>query len=233
MKTTAQTLLSRYWISIFLLVYGGFTALPFLAPVLIQAGWQQPAKLIYLIYSFVCHQLPERSFFLFGPRFSYSLAEIQANWQATSDPLILRQFIGSPALGWKVAWSDRMVWLYGSVWLFALLWWLVGRPARRISWQWAAVLAVPLLVDGGTHLVSDMSGLYQGFRYTNAWLAGLTRSALPTEFYLGDAWGSFNALMRLLTSLPFSFGLVWLVFPYLEAQWSSAGRDDELKGVLP
>jgi hypothetical protein len=72
MKTTAQALLSRYWISIFLLVYGGFTALPFLAPVLIHAGWQQPAKLIYLIYSFVCHQLPERSFFLFGPRFSYS-----------------------------------------------------------------------------------------------------------------------------------------------------------------
>jgi hypothetical protein len=30
----------------------------------------------------------------------------------TDNPLVLRQFVSSPELGWKVAWSDRMISLY-------------------------------------------------------------------------------------------------------------------------
>ena len=33
-------------------------------------------KLIYLFYSFQCHQLPQRSFFLFGPQLTYSIEQI-------------------------------------------------------------------------------------------------------------------------------------------------------------
>jgi hypothetical protein len=38
----------------------------------------------------------------------------------TDNPLILRQFVGNPEMGWKVAWSDRMVSLYGGIFLFTL-----------------------------------------------------------------------------------------------------------------
>ena len=38
-----------------------------------------------------------------------SLEEIQSAWQKTDTPIILRQFIGDSQIGWKVAWSDRMV----------------------------------------------------------------------------------------------------------------------------
>src|SRR5690606_343660 len=83
--------LNRYWMLWFSILYGLYVGLPFLAPLLMQWGAELPARLIYTIYSFLCHQLPERSNFLFGPKISYSLAEIQAAWQATSNPMILRQ----------------------------------------------------------------------------------------------------------------------------------------------
>jgi hypothetical protein len=35
----------------------------------------------------------------------YSLPEIQTAWQETFNPLILRQFVGNPEMGWKMAWS--------------------------------------------------------------------------------------------------------------------------------
>ena len=41
-------------------------ALIFAAPVLLAHGYGQPAGLIYRAYSFLCHQMPERSFHLEG-----------------------------------------------------------------------------------------------------------------------------------------------------------------------
>lgn len=76
----------------------------------------------YFIYSFFCHQLPERSFFLSGQKAMYSLPEIQVVWQNTTNPMLLRQFVGNESMGWKVAWSDRMISFYTNVWLFALAW---------------------------------------------------------------------------------------------------------------
>jgi len=102
---------SQHWMLWFSLFFGIYVGLPFLAPVLMAEGLPSLGKAIYLIYSYLCHQLPERSFFLFGPKFMVPLADIYANWQVTNNPLILRQFIGNATLGWKVAWSDRMVYM--------------------------------------------------------------------------------------------------------------------------
>lgn len=76
--------------------YGGWVLMPFLAPVLMYLGQSELAGVIYRIYSFFCHQLPQRSFFLFGTKPMYTLAEIQAAWKPTTDPLVLRQFIRKP-----------------------------------------------------------------------------------------------------------------------------------------
>jgi len=97
--------LARHWIVLFAISYGVFVGLPFLAPVFMQVGWRGAGIAIYSLYSLLCHQLPERSFFLFGPQFTYPLATIQAAWQNTNNLLVLRQFIGNSGMGWKVAWS--------------------------------------------------------------------------------------------------------------------------------
>jgi uncharacterized membrane protein len=207
--------LGRHWLEIFLAVYGAWVILPFLAPWFMRLGWTGAGNTTYFAYSFFCHQLPERSFFLFGQKPMYSLAEIQAAWRNTIDPMVLRQFTGNPSMGWKVAWSDRMISLYTSVWLFGVAWWPFRRRVRPLSWRAFALLLVPILLDGLTHMVSDLAGIGQGFRDTNAWLAALTGNALPAAFYAGDALGSFNSLMRLLTGALAGCAIAWLAFPYV------------------
>jgi uncharacterized membrane protein len=206
--------LARHWFAIFLGVYGLWVFAPFLAPLFMHIGWTGAGKATYFIYSFFCHQLPERSFFLFGEKTMYSLSEIQAAWQDTVNPMILRQFTGSESMGWKIAWSDRMISFYTSVWLFAFIWFPFRRKVKPLPWWGFALLLLPIALDGGTHTISDFSGIGQGFRDTNAWLAVLTNNALPATFYAGDALGSFNSLMRFITGLLAGLGIVWLAFPY-------------------
>ena len=204
-----------HWFGIFLVIYGLWVFLPFLAPVFMYMGWSSGGKGIYFIYSFFCHQLPERSFFFFGQKTMYSLNEIQAVWQDTTNPFILRQFIGNEAMGWKVAWSDRMISFYTSVWFFAVLWWPLRRKVKPLSWWGLILLLLPMAIDGGTHAISDFAGIGAGFRDTNQWLALLTNHAFSAAFYAGDALGSFNCIMRLITGALAGLAITWLAFPYI------------------
>jgi uncharacterized membrane protein len=136
--------------------------------------------------------------------------------KATQDMLTLRSFRGNEILGWKVAWSDRMVYMYGGLWIISIVFWI--RSRRRIRkplplWI-VALLLVPMAVDGVTHLLSDGNGLSAGFRYDNAWLAALTNNTFGDSFYRGDALGSFNSLMRLVTGVLFAVAISGLALPY-------------------
>jgi len=207
---------AKHWILIFIVIYGVWVWAPFLAPLFMRLGWNGPANATYFVYSFFCHQLPERSYFLFGPQVTYSLKDIQAAWMDTINPLLLRKFTGNAAMGWKVAWSDRMISFYGGVWLSALIWYPLRRRRQSLPWWGLILFLLPITLDGGTHFISDFAGIGQGFRYTNLWLADLTRSAFPPTFYFGDALGSFNSWMRIITGLLAGLGLVWFAFPYLD-----------------
>lgn len=208
--------ISRHWLLIFNVPIGLYVGLPWLAPVLMKMGWTTAGDLIYLIYSTQCHQLPQRSYFLFGPKLMYSLAEIQAAWQPTNDASILRQFVGNPAMGWKVAWSDRMVSMYTTLLIASLLFALVRTRLKPLSLRGFAFLALPMLLDGGTHVISDLTGIGHGFRDSNTWLALLTGNVFPPTFYAGDGLGSFNAGLRLITGVLLGIGVIWLAYPYLE-----------------
>lgn len=225
---------ARHWLFFVNLLIAIWVGLPWLAPVMMHWGWISAAKAIYLLYSFQCHQLPERSFFLFGKEVMYSLTEIQAVWQQTSDPLILRQFIGNSEIGWKVAWSDRMVSMYTSILFAGLLYGLVRKLMKPISLGTFALLLLPMVIDGGTHAISDLAGIGQGFRDTNLWLQVLTNNSFPITFYQGDALGSFNSWMRLITGILFGIALVAFAFPYLNDAFADITRRSEatlLKGL--
>jgi uncharacterized membrane protein len=230
MKRLALTI-SRHWFETFLIVYGVWVFVPFLAPVFMQMGWTGAGRAVYFIYSFFCHQLPERSFFWFGERTMYSLSEIQGVWQNTANPMILRQFIGNETMGWKVAWSDRMISFYTSVWLFAVIWYLFRNRIKPLSWWGFILLLLPLGIDGGTHAISDLAGIGLGFRDTNAWLAVMTNNSLPATFYTGDALGSFNSLMRFISGVLAGLGIVWLAFPYIQQTQAYNQQLEELNYV--
>lgn len=222
--------IGTHWFATFLIIYGLWVWIPFLAPVFMRLGWDGAGRAVYFVYSFFCHQLPERSFFLFGEKTMYSLAEIQSVWQNTANPMILRQFIGNDVMGWKIAWSDRMISFYTSVWLFAALWYPLRRKVKPpLAWWGFVLLLLPISIDGVTHMVSDFAGIGNGFRDTNQWLATLTQNALPATFYAGDALGSFNSLMRFITGLLAGLAIVWLAFPYLFQTQAYNQQLDEIK----
>lgn len=209
----------RHWLLIINLAAGVFVTLPWLAPLFMEAGQEKVARAIYVVYSTQCHQLPQRSFFLFGEKPMYSLGEIQAAWQDTNDPNVLRKFVGNPEMGWKVAWSDRMVSMYTSVFFAGLAFALVRKRLRPLPIWAFGLLILPLAVDGATHLVSDLAGFGNGFRDANSWLVGLAVNQLPDWFTTGEGLGSFNSWMRLLTGALFGVGAVGLGYPHFESIW--------------
>lgn len=229
---------SRHGLLIVNIILGVWLFLPWLAPVLMVVGLEGGGNLIYKFYSFQCHQLPQRSYFLFGPQTMVPMADIYAVWPYL-DQFQLRQFVGTPELGYKVAWSDRMVSLYmpllvGGL-LFALARWWRGRTSgeargwRPLPFRWWLVALVPLGLDGFSHMISDVISFWNGFRYTNAWLAELTNNAFAPTFYAGDALGSFNWWMRLLTGLLAGAATAWAIYPYLEEAFADMRKSMEKK----
>ncbi len=222
--------LSQNWLLAFTLLLVAFVGLPWLAPLFMKMGWTGAAEFIYVMYASQCHQLPQRSFFLFGTQPMYSLSEVQNVWGATNDPALLRQFIGNPDMGWKVAWSDRMVSMYGSLLIFGALYWPLRKRVKPLRWTLVGLLLLPMVLDGGTHMISDLTaGIGAGFRDSNEWLAVITANLLPASFYVGDALGSFNSWMRLLSGLSFGFALTWWAFPQLHKSFSATAQEIEAK----
>lgn len=212
-----------HWLSLFLVLFGIFNLLPFLAPVAMRLGWNSVGDLIYLLYAPLCHQMAQRSFFLFGRQMMYAPGHLplQLNGSLGANMLALKQFTGSASLGWKVAWSDRMVYMYGATWIAALGYALLTRRHRvqRFTLWLFLLLMLPMAVDGASHMLSDFSsGLFEGFRYTNVWLVELTGGTLPSGFYLGDALGSFNAWMRLLSGLGFGAATGGFILPIFDGE---------------
>jgi uncharacterized membrane protein len=225
---------SRHWLFVFGLLLAIYIALPWLAPLAMQMGWTSLGHAIYLGFATQCHQLPQRSIFLFGPQAMYSLGEIQSGWQATNNPMVLRQFIGDADFGWKVAWSDRMVYMYGALLFFGMLYAPLRRRIRPLPIWLFALMLLPMAVDGVTHAISDFAGVGAGFRDHNAWLATLTGHSLPAAFYAGDALGSFNSWMRFLSGLFFGLGVAWMALPRLESGFAATlqqleGRQEQVR----
>lgn len=159
--------IARHWLAFFNLAWGMYVGLPFLAPVLLAMGLAMPARLIYALYSVMCHQLPDHSYFLFGPEWTPNISALEAGGMAANLGLLgQRQFVGSEAIGYKVAICERDVAIYGSVLLAGLLFGLVRRRIPMLKLRWYLLFLIPMAIDGGTQLF--------GLRESNWWLRSLT-----------------------------------------------------------
>ena len=179
--------LAHHWLlyaNLFLFV---FSALPFLAPVLLHYGYETPARLIYTAYSFTCHQLAFRTWFLFGAQPSYTVEQLQRSLgvcNSALDVFFWREFIGNSQLGYKMAYCERDAAIYSSMLAAGLLYTLLRRRIRPLNWRWYFILAVlPMALDGGAQLI-------------------MLRESTP--------------LLRAITGILFGALSVWLVYPYVE-----------------
>ncbi|MGI6379905.1 MAG: DUF2085 domain-containing protein [Anaerolineae bacterium] len=136
--------LGKHW----LLVANGalalYAGLPVLAPWLAYRGSSRASNLLYLIYRPLCHQLPERSFFLFGPQLSYTLEELQA----LTGGVVAQRAIGGVEIGYKMAICERCVAIYGGMFLLGLLFALVRKRVRPIGVKTFVAFCVPMAIDG-------------------------------------------------------------------------------------
>jgi uncharacterized membrane protein len=181
-----------------------YIGMPFLAPVLMKARVDAPAKIIYTIYSPLCHQLAFRSFFLFGeqPYYPRSLANISGvvtYEELTGNPKIdllqARSFIGNDVTGYKVSICERDVAIYGSLLLFGIIFAITGRKIKSLPWYfWIVVGLIPIGVDG----VSQLPGL-AGWSFLS-WLP--IRESTP--------------FLRVLTGALFGGTTAWYLYPLIE-----------------
>jgi len=193
---------SRHWLAILNTIVFLYVGLPFLAPILMKAGAEGPARLIYTVYSPVCHQLAFRSWFLFGEQAAYprTLAgtSLVSYGEATrldeNDLAAARALVGDGRLGFKVALCERDVAIYGGILLGGLVFArLRGRVRPLTVWAWLVFGVLPMAIDGGTQFIS-------GFPIAPA----------------GWALRESTPLLRTATGLLFGLLNVWLAYPYLE-----------------
>lgn len=158
---------ARHWLAIFNGLWALYILLPFAAPVLMELGAVGPARAIYSIYSFACHQLPDHSYFMFGHTVTPHIHELEAGGMAAGLGLFeQRTFVGNAPVGFKVAICQRDVAIYGTVLLAGLLFNLVRRRLQPLNWMLFVLCLVPITLDGGTQLF--------GLRESNWWLRSLT-----------------------------------------------------------
>ena len=158
---------ARHWLAIFNSLWGLYVLLPLLAPVLLNFGFTTPARVIYSIYSFACHQLPDHSYFFYSESFVPHLHALEAGGMGSGlHPMEQRLFIGSEFFGYKVAICQRDVAIYGSVFLGGLLFSLIRHRLRPLHWTLFLLCLVPIGLDGTTQLF--------GLRESNWWLRTLT-----------------------------------------------------------
>ncbi len=191
--------LSRHWLAVFNALAFLYVGLPILAPVLVHLGAGEPAMLIHLIYRPLCNQLPQRSWFLFGPQFAYTPAEFmeRAGIDVVHNLLWAGTFIGNEVLGYKMALCQRCIAIHGSIVLFGLLYTLGRRRVRSLPW-WAYIGfgIVPMLLDGGYQFISYALPMF--------WPDG---PVIPHET---------TPAMRLITGVLFGLATVWLAYPLVQ-----------------
>jgi uncharacterized membrane protein len=159
--------LGKHWLLLANVVMLLYIGLPLLAPLLAHGGEAQWAARIHTLFSPFCHQLPERSFFLYGPQSTYSRDELLT---LVGDPLSLR-YAGSAIVGYKMAICQRCAAIY-SAWLLLGVFFtftrLHIRPLRPRSF---ALLLVPIAVDGVGQLVGAWTSTWQSRIATGALFA--------------------------------------------------------------
>ncbi len=208
---------ARHWlaaINVWLAVYVG---LPLLAPVLMANGLEWPATIIYKLYLLMCHELPHRSYFLFGPQAVYSLQElveaagVDALWGYPVGG-IYREFTGNAELGFKVALCQRDMAIYGTMLLSGLVFSVLRQRVKPIAvWVYIALGLVPIGLDGVSQLISYI-------------VPSLMPGGVPRES---------NWILRTFTGALFGWATMALALPYLHESFAAmeeqlAERDEPL-----
>jgi uncharacterized membrane protein len=194
---------SYHYMLVFNILVALYVGLAFLAPTLMKLGARGPARVLYTLYSPLCHQLAYRSWFLFGEQWFYprelaGLDEVLNYSEATGyeerDVLQAKRFIGTDLLGYKVALCERDVAIYAGILVFGIVFSIGRHRMKSLPWYiWVFIGIGPLGLDGASQLPSLLT-------YLPEWLP--LRESTP--------------LLRTITGALFGITTAWYGYPLVE-----------------
>lgn len=135
---------AAHWLLLANILLGIQALLPAAAPALMASGRSNLGQILYAVYSPLCHQLPERSFFLFGSQVTYTLQELE-RWLGSEVPL---RYIGDPTIGYKLTVCQRDIATYAAMWLAGLAFVPLRRRLRPLPLKVFLLLCLPAAIDG-------------------------------------------------------------------------------------
>lgn len=180
-----------HWLLMVNLAVFIFVGLPILAPFLAEVGLERPALWIYSAYRLTCHQLPQRSYFVGGPEFDYSVKQVLAVTGETNPLMLMHRPLVDSVLGSQTAFCHRDIAIYASVLLAGLVFALVRDRLKPLPFKVFLLFLIPIGIDGITQL-----------------LGGIVPFLPARE----STW-----LLRTVTGGLFGIGGVWLAYPHIEA----------------
>ena len=195
---------ARHWLLAVTTLLFLYVSLPYVAPTLMALGQTTASKIIYFAYALTCHQLPERSFFVFGH---------------------------------QVAVCHRCTAIWMGILLGGFIFVLARRSLKPIPFQWLVIALIPMGLDGGTALISEISQVVPTWIMTvfaaGVWvvLTGIFYAAgvrqwqyylfilcFPLGMLIVHLTGPrmSNVFLRVLTGGLFGLAYAWLLFPVLQ-----------------
>ena len=142
---------SRHWL-LFLNIFNGlFIGGAVLTPLLMILGLTGPAQVLYRFYGLNCHQLPQRSYYLFGANGAFQTFSLEQVLSFGANPANLRAFIGDADIGYKMAVAHRLTAIHSGLFVFGLLFALARRWLKPLPWKGFLLLIGPMFADGLSH----------------------------------------------------------------------------------
>jgi uncharacterized membrane protein len=224
MQMTKADRFSHWFSNHYMVLLNGFiflyVFLAMLAPSLMKIGLEGPAKVIYRVYSPLCHQLAFRSFFMFGeqayyPRQMANMPGVVTYGEATgldeNDVNAARAFLGNQTMGYKIALCQRDIAIYGMMLIFGLIFSTFGRKIKPLPWYlWILIGLGPIGLDGFSQLLSQTGwGIF-------AWIP--LRESTP--------------FFRVITGASFGLTTAWFGYPYLEESVLENRREMAMKHAI-
>lgn len=208
--------ISKKYLLILNLMVFLYVGIPFTAPILKEIGADRAAEVVYQVYQPLCHQWSFRSWFMFGeqpfyPHEAANMTEVKSFEEVSgitdiNDPsrLQARTFEGNEVLGFKIAFCQRDIAIWGSILLFGLLFAFFKRRIKGIHWLvWILIGLGPIGLDGVSQLISQMN--------------------LP--FFSGILpYRESTPYIRTLTGFLFGFMTAWYGYPTIEEAMADTRR---------
>lgn len=195
---------AKHWLLAVITLLFLYVSMPYVAPTLMYLGQTTASKIIYFAYALTCHQLPERSFFVFG---------------------------------YQVAVCQRCTAIWMAILLGGFIFIASRRRLKPIPFQWLVMALIPMGLDGGTGLISELYPVVPAWIMT-VFAAGAGVVLAATVYAAGvRQWQYYlfilcfplgvvfvhlagpresNWFLRVLTGGLFGLAYAWLLFPVLQ-----------------